>query len=140
MNTMHRAARAGLAGLLLATCGCTTLREIPRREYAAHSERKNVSVDTREGLHYDFDYVKVGSDTLTGYHRRDSEGQFEEFDAVPLPLEAITKLSARKVDWYRTGLVGGAGVAAAVLGAMARNKGTSEPPPVNPCGPKGCPD
>jgi hypothetical protein len=139
MNTMHRVVRFGLAVLLLATGGCTSLREIPRHEYAARSERKNVSVDTREGLHYDFDYVKVGSDTLMGYHRRDNEGSFEEFDAVPLPLEAISKFSARKVDWYRTGLVGGAGVAAAIFGAIAHNKSGEEPPSSDPGGVKGGP-
>ena len=140
MNTMHRIARAGVAAVLLATAGCTTLREIPRREYAARSERKNVAVDTREGLHYEFEYVRVGGDTLTGFHRRDSEGSFEEFDAVPVPLEGISKLSARRVDWYRSALIGGAGAGAVILGAIARHHGGSETPPISPCGPGGCPD
>jgi hypothetical protein len=139
MHTMHRVGSAGLAILLLASTGCTALREIPRREYAARSERHNVAVDTRDGLHYDFDYVKVTSDSLLGYHRRDNEGSFEEFDAVPLPLEAISKFSARRVDWYRTGLVGGAGVAAAVFGAIAHNKGGGEPTTIDPGGVKGGP-
>lgn len=129
-----------MALVVLAASGCTTLREIPRAEYAARNERHNVAVETSEGLHYEFETVKVGSDSLIGFHRRDSEGSFEEFDSVALPLEGIRKLSARKVDWYKTGLVGGAGVGAVILGAIAKRHGSSGPEPINPCGPGGCPD
>ncbi|MBI3539305.1 MAG: hypothetical protein HY076_03425 [Candidatus Eisenbacteria bacterium] len=111
--------------VLLTTGGCTSLREIPRGEYAARGERKNVAVDTREGLHYEFELVRVSGDTLTGYHRRDTEGSFEEFDAVALPLDGITKFSGRHVDWYRTSLVGGGALGAAVLGAIARHHGSA---------------
>ena len=129
-----------MALVVLGAGGCTTFREIPRAEYATRSERKNVAIETSEGLHYEFETVKIGSDSLVGYHRHDSEGSFEEFDSVPLPLDQIRKLSARKIDWYKTGLVGGAGVGAVILGAIARRHGGSGTEPINPCGPGGCPD
>ena len=59
--------------------GCSTLREIPRGEYASVAERKNVRLTTREGLHYELDFVKVQGDTLIGYRRQDVEGPIDEF-------------------------------------------------------------
>jgi hypothetical protein len=111
--------------------GCTTLREVPRRSYAAADERKHVEVDTSEGLHYVFDYARFSGDTLTGYRQRDTEGEFDEYATLAIPLESITRLSARRIDWYRTGLVGGATLSAIVLTALSRHKGssTTTPPP-----------
>lgn len=125
----------------LAACDCTTLREIPRNAYAAAEQRKDVTVDTREGLHYEFDYARFGSDTLTGFRQRDTEGKFEEYATLAIPLDAIAKLSARRLDWYRTGLVGGATLSAIVLAALSRQKGaaTGPEPEPSPCGPRPCP-
>lgn len=121
----------------LAAMGCTTFREIPRSEYAVKDERRNVAIETLAGTHYEFDYVRVGRDTLTGYRRRDSEGAIEEYETLPLPLETIAKLSSRRVDWYRTGLVGGAGLGAIIAANLARKHGGGTAP--NPCpNPKGC--
>jgi hypothetical protein len=139
MTSAQRFTRAAMALLLLSLMGCTALREIPRSQYAAQGERRNVAIDTHEGLHYEFDLVRVGSDSLTGFRRRDTEGPLEEFDALPLPLEAIAKMSARRVDWYRTGLIGGAGLAAIIASALAR-RGTETIEPISPCGPRGCPE
>jgi hypothetical protein len=127
----------------LAASGCTTLREIPRDAYAAAGERKHVSVDTREGLHYEFDFARFDNDTLTGYRQRDTEGVFEEFATLAVPLDAIARLSARRVDWYRTGLMGAAALAAIVVAAWSRHKGAAagpdpRPDPI-PC-PPGCPE
>jgi hypothetical protein len=120
--------------------GCTTLREIRRDAYAAAEERKHVAVDTREGLHYEFDFAHFGSDTLTGYRQRDTEGRIAEFATLAIPLDEITRLSARRLDWYRTGLLGGASIAAVVVAALARHKAAAapEPAPQPPCSPEPC--
>jgi hypothetical protein len=123
-----------------AASGCTTLREIPRGDYAGAEERKHVVVETQEGLHYEFDYARFANDTLTGYRQRDTEGAFEEVAVVAIPLDAITGLSARRVDWYRTGLVGGAALSAIVLTALARRKSAEPSPEPSPCPPRGCPE
>ncbi len=138
---MRFASRSPRIAVVLAwtvASGCTTLREVPRAEYAAREERKDVVVDTRDGQHHTFDYARFASDTLTGYRRRDTGGAFEEFDTLAIPLESVAKLSARRLDWYRTGLVGGAGLGAVILAALARHgaSGTSNggaPCPEEPC-------
>jgi hypothetical protein len=135
MMAAGRTLRVGTLVGWLAASGCTTLREIPRAEYAAREERKAVAVDTREGLHYEFDYVRFSSDTLTGFRQRDSDSHFEEFDSLPIPLESVAKVSTRRVDWYRTGLVGGGALAAIVAAALARRGGSSGTPS-QPCYPK----
>jgi hypothetical protein len=98
--------------------GCTALREIPRSDYAAHAQDRPIRVVTREGLSYELDAAKVEADTLVGYRRRDVEGPIDEFDTVRLPLDQVATISARRIDWYRTGLVGGLSMAAVVIGAM----------------------
>jgi len=118
------AARMAVCALWLLGTGCTALKEIPRSEYAAQPERKNVRVHTVDGLVYEFDHVRVESDTLVGFRRQDVEGAFEEFASLRLPLEDINQFSSRGVDWYRTGLIGGGALAAVVvagLNAAGRN-------------------
>ena len=73
------AARMAVCVLWLLGTGCTALKEIPRSEYAAQPERKNVRVHTRDGLVYEFDHVRVEADTLVGFRRQDVAGTFEEF-------------------------------------------------------------
>lgn len=116
--------------ILCASCfglnGCTSLREIPRTDYGTLAERKNVRVNTRDGLVYEFDYVRVDHDSLLGFRRRDVEGAFDEFATHRVALEDIQHLSSRRVDWYRTGLIGGGAIAAVVaagLNAASRNNG-----------------
>lgn len=97
--------------------GCSTLREIPRGEYASVAERKNVRLTTREGLHYELDFIKVQGDSLIGYRRQDVEGPIDEFATLQVPLDDVQTLSTRGMDWKRTGIVGGGVVAVlAVLG------------------------
>lgn len=119
--------------------GCTTLREIPPESYARVEERKHVAVETRDGQRHEFDFARFSGDSLTGYTRREMEGEFDEFTTMAIPLEAVSKLSARRVDWYRTGLVGGAVIAGVILAALARHKGQDpvieEPCPAEPCPP-----
>ena len=95
-----------MALLLLLGSGCTSLREIPRSEYAAQPERKDVRVETRDSLVYELDYVRVQSDTLIGFRRRDTEGPFDDFATLRIPMDDINHLLARSVDWYRTSVVG----------------------------------
>jgi hypothetical protein len=106
--------RVALCALALLAAGCTSLREIPRSEYAASPERKNVRIVTRDGLKFEFDFVTVDSDSLVGYRHRDVEGLADEYATVRIPLDDISALSARHLDWYRTGLIGG-GVIAAIV-------------------------
>ena len=136
MTHARRRLRTIAACAWLAASGCTTLREIPRAEYAAKGERKGVVVETREGLEYRFDYARFESDSLVGYRLADTEGTFEESHRLPIAFEAVEKLSARRVDWLRTGLIGGGAIAALVvtagrrLGAGAGTEPSPEPPPV----------
>jgi hypothetical protein len=104
--------------------GCTSLREIPRTEYAARAERQHVRLVTREGLVYEFDYITVNGDTLTGYRRQDTPGAIEEYATMNVALEEVQKLSKRSIDWTRTGLIGGGVIAAFVVKGLSND----EPP------------
>jgi hypothetical protein len=135
------ALRVLLAAAWLWTSGCTALREVPRAEYATRAERKHVRVETREGERFEFDVVQFSADSLTGTRRLDTDGSFEQVDEMVLPLERVAKLEARRVDWYRTGLVGGVALAAVLAAALSQagdNGGGSGGGP-GPCGPRGCP-
>ena len=118
--TRQRAAVVALLTVWCAASGCTTLREIPRTEYAAADERKAVRVLTRDSLVYEFDYATVANDTLTGFRRLEVAGAVPEYDSMSLPLESIERLSSRRVDWYRTTLIGGVGVLAVAGAGLAR--------------------
>lgn len=102
--------------------GCTALREIPRSDYVAHAQGRPIRVVTNEGLSYELDAAKVEADTLEGYRRRDVEGPIDEFDTIRLPLDQVASISARRIDWYRTGVVGGLSMAAIVIGAVATGR------------------
>jgi hypothetical protein len=113
-SIQRAAAAAGVAGVLASSC--TAMREIPRDEFTAREERKNIRVETREGLIYDFDFVRVQGDSLIGFRRLDIESPIEEYRRLGFVPDDIEKLSARGISWTRTGLVGG-GVIAAVVAA-----------------------
>lgn len=125
MNRMKssRALSGAVLGLWIAATSCTSLREIPRADYSMMPERKGVRVETREGLVYDFDYAAFTGDSLTGYrHRGDLEGPVDQTVVFRIALDDIDHLTTRKLDWYRTGLVGGsmlAGVLVAGLGGQS---------------------
>ena len=90
--------------------GCSTMRELPRSDYAAEPERKGVRVETREGLVYEFDSATFDPDSLTGYRaaHRTSRGRWTRWRSLKVALDDIAGLRTRRVDWLRTGLVGGA--------------------------------
>src|SRR6058998_3502984 len=96
-----------LALAWIAGAGCTTLRELPRSEYAARPERQHVRVTTRDGLQYEFDEAHVSGDSLVGTREREAAGPVIEIATLSIPLDEIQRLSVRGIDWYRTGLVGG---------------------------------
>jgi hypothetical protein len=115
---------AALGGLSL-LAGCTTLRDVPRSDYTAQAERKNVRIWTQEGLEYEFDFVRVENDSLIGYRHQDVEGSFDDYAILAMPLSEVQRLSARKVDWKRTSLVGGGVLAAVVVAGLSGD----DPPP-----------
>lgn len=119
----NRTLRAAGAVVLLVANGCTSLREIPRSDYASVSERKNVRLVTRDGLEYEFDFARFSSDSMTGFRQQPIEGVLDNYAIFSLPYGGIQKLSTRRVDWYRTGLIGG-GVLAAVVVAGLSTQGT----------------
>ena len=119
-----RAECAAVLALLLAANGCTALREIPRQDYGQVHERHAVRVETRDGLVYEFDYASFTADSLTGYRNRSElDGPVDQMVALRLSLDDIERLTTRKVDWTRTGLIGGtvlAGVLVAGLNGAAK--------------------
>jgi hypothetical protein len=126
----------------VAGSGCTALREIPRSEYAARAQDRPIRVVTREGLSYELDAAKVEADTLVGYRRRDVQGPIDEFDTIRLPLDQVATISARRIDWYRTGAVGGLSLAAIVIGAVRLGRKTPSTPATetpSPCRKGECP-
>jgi hypothetical protein len=123
-----RALAGGVLAAWLASSGCTTLREIPREQYAQSPERKGVRIETREGLVYDFDYVTVASDTLTGFRSRsEAEGPVDQMASFRIALDEIQVMNTRKLDWYRTGLVGGGVIAGVLVAGLAGSSGKSDP-------------
>lgn len=125
---------AVLAALLGGT-GCTVLREIPRADYVERVPERSVRVVTRAGDSYELETARVEADSLVGYRRLDVEGPVEEFETLRVPLDDVVSISARRVDWYRTGLIGGLGVAAIVVaaGRSGSNGGTNTIPDCPRC-------
>jgi len=138
--TIHRGLRVAACVLWLSGSGCTSLREIPRGEYAAVPQREHVRVVTREGLLYEFDYAKFAADSVVGFKRRDVESRFEEYAILGLPLDQVARIATRQVDWARTGLVGGGVLLAVLVAAYTANQqkggggssggGVIRPPPM----------
>jgi hypothetical protein len=117
--------RQGAVTLILTLAlgaGCTSLREVPRSEYAAQPERQHVRVHTRDDLVYEFDYAKFDHDTLTGFRERPVEGAPPDVATHQIALDDITELSVRGLDWYRTGLVGGTVMAGVLAAGLSRGK------------------
>jgi hypothetical protein len=127
-----RAECAAVLALLLAANGCTALREIPRNDYDQVPERHGVRVETRDGLVYDFDYASFTTDSLTGYRNRgDVEGPVEQVVALRLALDDVEHLTTRKVDWYRTTLVGGTVLAGVLVAGLSAASKPAEPSPTS---------
>lgn len=126
MHWTH-ALRAAGALILLAAHGCTSLREIPRSEYASVPERQNIRLETQDGLEYEFDFARFGDDSLTGFRRQPVEGVVDNYAMFSLPYGDVRKLSSRRVDWYRTGLLGGGMLAAVVVAGLSTRGNENDP-------------
>ena len=120
--SIHRTFR-GVVPLLCACLlmsGCTALRELPRSEFGARPERQRVRIQTTEGLAYEFDYIQVSGDTLTGFREHEVEGPVSEVSTLRLPLDQVRVLSVHEVDWFRSGVVGGTVLAGIVAAGLSR--------------------
>ena len=140
-----RAGRTWMALTLLLANGCTALRNLPRSEYAAEEERRDVVVEVADGERVEFESVKVEGDTLTGWReRKDPEPEPERNPDGTLPVEPpapmlpeerqialdrISKMYVKQVSWRRTGLIGGALVAGAVAYLLSKNGDDAAAPP-----------
>lgn len=116
--------------------GCSAARELPRSELADLPEQRDVTVEMRNGQRLDFDTARFGADSLWGF-RHGSEGDSSsvvELSTTALPLADVERVSARRLDWYRTGLAGlavlGSGVAYAV--SQRKSKPTDDGTPAKP--------
>ena len=139
MLKVHRGWHVVMLLAWVAGSGCTALREIPRLDYAARAQDRPIRVLTREGLSYELDEAKIEADTLVGYRRRDVQGPIDEFDTLRLPLDEVVTISARRIDWYRTGLIGGLSMAAIVAVGMSRRISKESAPSTSDCGKAPCP-
>ena len=129
---------AAVLALLLAANGCTALREIPRADYGQVKERHSVRVETRDGLVYDFDYASFTADSLTGYRSRtEMDGPVDQTVALKLALDDVERLTTRKVDWTRTGLIGGTVLAGVLVAGLNGATKPAEPSSTSSGGGKG---
>ena len=116
---LSRALSGAVLGLWLTSTGCTSVREIQRPDYNSLPERKGVRIETRDGLVYDFDYAAFTGDSLTGYrHRSDLEGPVDMTSTFRIALDDVEHLTTRRLDWYRTGLVGGSVLASVLVAGL----------------------
>ena len=121
--TCRRAPLLTGALLLVAAQGCTTLREIPRGDYDREPERRHVRIETREGLRSEFDFARFSADSVTGFRRLDVAGPVETYAEVSLGYDDLSRLATRRIDWYRTGLIGGGVLAAVVAAGLTAGSG-----------------
>lgn len=129
-----RGLRAAVLTAWVTASGCSTMRELPRSDYAAVPERKGVRVETREGLVYEFDSATFDPDSLTGYRvKTEVEGPVDEVAMIKVALDDIAGLRTRRVDWVRTGLVGGAILAAVLAIGLAQAESGETPQDPGPC-------
>ncbi len=124
---LSRAWHLGVLAVWVAGTGCTTLRELPRRDYLARVGRDPVHVLTGRGESFELESARIEADSLIGYRRREVEGPIDEFETVRLALDDVASISVRRIDWYRTGLVG-VSAAAAIAVAATRSTGAETAP------------
>ncbi len=155
-----RTGRMLMVGAMLLANGCTALKELPRTEYAAQAERRDVVIESDSGEKLEFESIKVQGDTLTGWSEKKADDKprnddppvrSEEgtqpteptqpslsFEERQIMLDRVAKMSVKQVSWKRTGLIGGVLVAGAVAYLLSRSgddevappDGGGKPPPV----------
>ena len=129
---------------LAVATGCSSLSQVPRGEFAAVPERKDILVRTEDGEQFAFDRAVISADTLSGvgYQQRtivlaDGQPSVEEIaTTVKIPLERISSLQQKNRDWGRTAKWG-LGVAGAAAFVIAVGTNTGEEDPSGPGGGKG---
>ncbi|MFI5370055.1 MAG: hypothetical protein ACHQ52_00760 [Candidatus Eisenbacteria bacterium] len=130
----HPAFATALAALMLIE-GCSVLTELPREGLADQPEQRDVVVEMRSGEKREFDSARFGPDSLWGFRRSEDSGDVPELSTTALPMDSVTRVSVRHLDWYRTGLGAAAVVGAGVALALSQRKsstggeGTPEKPP-----------
>jgi hypothetical protein len=123
----HPRRRVFAALACLFATGCATLHDLPRAEYAAKPERKGGGGGYPRRAPLMFDLASFSADTLVGQHLKDTEGSFEEYNTVAIPLERVVERHAvRRTNWLRTGVIAGAVAVAAIVG-VAANRRTRRP-------------
>jgi len=123
----------------LAMSGCSSLVQVPRSEFAAVPERKNVRVRTQVGEEYAFDRIRVSADSLSGvgYQQRlvtrsDGETEIDEMAThVSVPLADVVSIEEHRRNW-KSATRWGLGVAAAsafvvVVGSSTGNHDSAKP-------------
>jgi len=126
--------------------GCSSLVQVPRSEFAAVPERKNVRVRTQPGEEYAFDRISVSADSLSGvgYQQRlvtraDGESEIDEMAThVSVPLADVVSMEVRKRNW-KSATRWGIGVAAAGAFVVAVGSSTGNHDSAKPGGGKGPP-
>jgi len=114
---------------LVALClgsGCSSLVQVPRSEFAAVGDRKNIRIRTQSGEEYAFDRATVSADSLSGvgYQQRlvtraDGESEIDEMAThVTLPLADVLTMEERRRKW-KSATRWGVGVAAATAFVVA---------------------
>lgn len=121
--------------------GCSAMREIPPGDLAELPEQRDVRVELRSGQVFEFDQARFGPDSLWGYQRTEQDGDIPESSTTPLALVDVTRVTARRLDWYRTSLAAAAALGAGVAFAISQRKSTSSggdggavKPPPTPAG------
>ena len=135
-----------LSLVALAASGCSSLVQVPRSEFAAMPERKNVRIRTQQGEEYAFDRIKVSADSLSGlgYQQRlvtraDGESEIDEMaTSVSVPLADVTIMEERRRNW-KAATRWGLGVAAASAFVVAVGSHTGNHDNAQPGGGKGPP-
>jgi hypothetical protein len=113
----------------LAGSSCSVMREVPREEFASAPARQRVRITSRDGRTLRLREVRFTADSLVGTPDVAAKGE----DAPPpaqvgFALDEIAVLEQRQVDWFRTGLVAGAGAAGLVLYLLTRDEEETPPP------------
>ena len=123
-----RAHRAAAALLLLAAQGCSVMREIPPAQYAEQETRKQVRVTTRDGTTLTFKPAHFSADSVWGEHRVDrGAGAPAPAQTVAFPLDQVTRLEVKQLDWVRTGIVLGIAAVAGIAAIVANQKNQTPP-------------
>lgn len=148
-----RTSRALMALLTLFATGCTAMKELPRTEYAAQPDRRDVVIESQSGEKMEFESIQVRGDTLTGWTEKKQKEEEEaprsedgtlptqppSFEERQIMLDRVAKMSVKQVSWRRTGLIGGVLLAGTITYLLTRSGddnaappgGGGKPPPVS---------